>query len=196
MLLARQSHEVSWSVIVLDSVQVVNMPTIWQRLAIRLFPSPNVFRHIAIFMCSRMFRFQNINIPCIILMLTTLPTRMLFSRQKYMRLINTTPPSIFKTTTHTPVPLFRYDPTTIKASVKGFSSLLSHKYISTAMASNRIDVDNFPTIKARMLALLIIMSSTLQHYFMVSIVVFSCDCFSVRHCSCIYCSSLSIRSQV
>lgn len=65
MLLAGQALQVTWSIIICNSVEMMNHPPLGQWFAIRFLPNYNVFPNVRFFgalRCPRMFRLINVDI--------------------------------------------------------------------------------------------------------------------------------------
>ena len=62
VLLAWQSHKINWSIIILDAVKVMNVPTIGKRFSMYSFPYIKMLRNIPIAVSFRMFWFKNFQI--------------------------------------------------------------------------------------------------------------------------------------
>jgi len=65
VLLVRQGYQIARSIIVLNSVKVMNNPAFRQRFAVSFFPYKDMLKDVATFISSRMVWFKNTNItPC------------------------------------------------------------------------------------------------------------------------------------
>ena len=84
MLFTRHSSEIDNPVIVRNSIQVVNVPSIWQRLIVRLLPHKLVFKHISRFVGFRVIRFFYPYISACLSYSTSLPTRTIYSSKMLM----------------------------------------------------------------------------------------------------------------
>lgn len=79
MLLVGQSHKVTYSIVVLDSIEMVNNPTIGEQLIICGLPDNDMFSDIAITIGTRVVRAEYQNIATFLAINSTLPVMMLFS---------------------------------------------------------------------------------------------------------------------
>lgn len=84
----RQSYQINWSIIVSDSVQMVDNPAFRQGLVMCSFPYQNVFSNIAIRVSSWMTWLINENIASTLFITSTFPRRMFVTgiRFKFSRL--------------------------------------------------------------------------------------------------------------
>ena len=84
VLLIRESHKVAKSVIVLNTIKMVNNPTIGQRFLVCGFPNNNMLTHIAITISSRMVFSKNQSISIMMPCVTTFPPGIAFPPCTYL----------------------------------------------------------------------------------------------------------------
>ena len=70
-----QAFQINRSIVIPYSIEMVNVPTFWQWLAMSFFPDNNMFKDIALFLCSWVFRSINHYVTPTMLTPTTLPMR-------------------------------------------------------------------------------------------------------------------------
>lgn len=101
MFLARESCQVAESIIITDTIEVVDYPARRQRLAVSFFPDKYVFLDIS--SCIRpvviWFKYLNVSSMCIP---TTFPVRIIFSFWEFPIFSSPNGPLCFHTTTLTP----------------------------------------------------------------------------------------------
>ena len=99
MFVIGHSYQVLWSVIVSNTIEVMNYPSLWQRFLVSLFPDKNVLKDITISRCSMVFRHIYLDITKRSLMLATLPITILLTLLEKSRCLRSCFPFLFTITT-------------------------------------------------------------------------------------------------
>ena len=97
MLFTGHSYEITRSIVIWDSIKVMNYPSIGQRFAVSLFPNQYMFKYISLLGSSVVNRLHNSNVSISILSPSAFPFVMLFSSLNQMCKITSLPASFHRT---------------------------------------------------------------------------------------------------
>jgi len=74
-----EGNEIGWSIVVWNTIKVVNMPTLWQRFIVSSFPNNHMLKYISAFVCPWMTRAHKEDVSSPSSHPTSLPTISPFS---------------------------------------------------------------------------------------------------------------------
>ncbi len=159
MLLVGQTEQVLGSVIILDTIKMMDYPSLRQRFAVSFFPDKNMLTNIAISISSLMVRSMNKDIS----RASYLPTFpiMMFGFPLNQMCYFAIRPSSFLLATLTSLG----EPSTNRFATINteFRNYSSFSFVSAIRATDRTPMNHFPTIEAGVFILFLILYLCLIH---------------------------------